>query len=245
MKFNDKNNKLTKRYFQFQALAQSVAEHQPDFDKLKGSAQDISQSTGDGRTASYAGQLLSRYQTLAESVQEQVEKCEQNIEDHEGYLNKYKDSVEWIKAQQQELSECSDMPSDNEALEAKLATMQALTDDNEDGLGRFNSALESGERLYPNTSNEGREGIRRELRSLRDQWENYNDTLHETQRNLDSCRMQWSSFDENFEQLEKWVSESTELLEEDADPKNTLQEKKAALQHYRVCLILLSLIIIL
>lgn len=169
-------------------------------------------------------------------LQEQVERCEQNIEDHEAYIAKYKESTDWIQAQQRELVECSDMPSDNEALEAKLDTIQALTASSEEGMVKFSSALESGERLYPNTSNEGREGIRRELRSLRDEWENYNDTLHETQRNLDGCRMKWSSFDENFEQLEKWVAESTELLKEDAEPKNTLQEKKAALQHYRVSL---------
>ena len=98
----------------------------------------------------------------------------------------------------------------------------------------FNAALESGERLYPNTSNDGREAIRRELRSLRDQWEGYNDNLNETQRHLESSKMQWSSFDENYEQLEKWVVETDRQLEDDMDLKNSLQEKKAALQHYRV-----------
>ena len=171
---------------------------------------------------------------MIKKLQEQVERCEQNIEDHVAYNTKHKEGTEWIQDQQQKLVECSDMPSDNEALEDKLDTVQALTAANDDGQALFSAALESGERLYPNTSNEGREGIRRELRSLRDQWENYNDTLHETQRNLNSCKMQWSSFDENFEQLEKWVGESTELLKEEAEPKNTLQEKKAALQHYRV-----------
>lgn len=186
----------------------------------------------------YTGILYRRVRmdvtTCYVTLQEQVERCEQNIEDHKAYNDKHKDSTDWIQAQQQELTECSDIPSDNEALESKLSSIQALTAANEDGLSKFNSTLESGERLYPNTSNEGREGIRRELRSLRDEWENYNDTLNETQRNLDSCRMQWSSFDENFEQMEKWVGESAELLKEDDEPKNTLQEKKAALQHYRV-----------
>ncbi|KAH3752035.1 hypothetical protein DPMN_186643 [Dreissena polymorpha] len=47
--------------------------------------------------------------------------------------------------------------------------------------------------------------------------------------------MQWSTFDENFEQLEYWVAKSAKQLKhEDSEPKITLQEKKAALQHYRV-----------
>lgn len=167
-------------------------------------------------------------------LQEQVEKCEQNIADHENYLEKYKDSLEWIEAQQQGLEDCSELPSDNEMLDAKLDSMNTLTMSTDSGLGTFNSALESGERLYPNTSNEGRETIRRELRALRDKWENYNDALNETQRKLEGSKMQWSSFDENFEQLDKWMDDTAEQLKEDADVKNTLQEKKAALQHYRV-----------
>lgn len=170
-------------------------------------------------------------------MQEQVEKCDQNIEDHGNYLERYKDCLEWIEAQQQGLEGCSELPSDNETLDAKLDMMQSLTMSTDSGLGTFTSALESGERLYPNTSNEGRETIRRELRSLRDKWENYNDNLNETQRKLDTSRMQWSSFDENFEQLEKWLDDTARQVKEDHEVKNTLQEKKAALQHYRVSLV--------
>ena len=42
--------------------------HHPEFEHMRETAQDISRSTGDGRTASYAGQLFSRYQTLADAV---------------------------------------------------------------------------------------------------------------------------------------------------------------------------------
>ena len=56
--------------------------------------------------------------------QEQVEKCEQNIEDHEGYINKFKDCSEWIKSQESELGDCTDTPRDNEALEEKLETIK-------------------------------------------------------------------------------------------------------------------------
>ena len=58
------------------------------------------------------------------SPQEQVEKCEQNIEDHEGYITKYKDSMEWIRSQEAALGDCTDTPRDNEALEEKLETIQ-------------------------------------------------------------------------------------------------------------------------
>ena len=62
--------------------------------------------------------------TYCNLLQDQVEKCEQNVADHEDYQANYKDCMEWIEAKNQELLECSDMPSDNEALESKLDLLQ-------------------------------------------------------------------------------------------------------------------------
>jgi len=55
--------------YHVQVLANDVISHQPEFEAVKAAAQDISRSTGDGRTASYAQQLVSRFQTLAGSVE--------------------------------------------------------------------------------------------------------------------------------------------------------------------------------
>ena len=55
-------------FFFLQSLEDEVNAHQAEFESMKETAQDISRSTGDGRTASYAGQLFSRYQTLADAV---------------------------------------------------------------------------------------------------------------------------------------------------------------------------------
>lgn len=108
--------------------------------------------------------------------------------------------------------------------------------DKEEGLAKFNAALEAGEKLYPNTSNNGRESVRKDLRALREKWESFNDKLNDTQRALESSRMQWTTFDDNYDQLLKWVVDMDNQVQEDEELRNTLQEKKAMLQHYRVLL---------
>lgn len=94
--------------------------------------------------------------------------------------------------------------------------------------------MESGEKLYPSTATEGRDIIRQELRTLRDQWEQVCDLLSDTQHKLDSCLLQWSSYDENFEQFQKWLLDTEIQLKEDTDLKSTLPDKKAQLQNHRV-----------
>ena len=49
----------------------------------------------------------------------------------------------------------------------------------EQGQLKFDTAVEHGEKLYLTTSTEGREAIRHDLRSLRDKWEGYTDSLAE------------------------------------------------------------------
>ena len=65
---NFKLSTLIYLFVYLQSLEDEVQSYQPQFEVMKQSAQDISRATGDGRTASYAGQLFARYQTLAEAV---------------------------------------------------------------------------------------------------------------------------------------------------------------------------------
>ncbi|KAH9507324.1 hypothetical protein Btru_056910, partial [Bulinus truncatus] len=229
----DLNGKKEQLEF-FKALEQSVQSHRSEIEKIRDTAQEISNVSGDSRTLSYAGQLVNRYQSLASSVKEQLDKCKQNIDDHNQYEKSQKAASDWLKSARQQLEQCAATTSvDEDSLNTKLAILQSLIASKENGASVFNAAIEAGERLYPNTANDGRENIRRELRSLRDTWETFNDSLNETQRQLDSSRMQWQSFDENFDQLFHWVQDVESKVEMEPELKSSLQEKKALLQNYK------------
>ena len=96
--------------------------------------------------------------------------------------------------------------------------------------------MESGERLYPTTSTEGREVIRQDLRNLRESWETYCDGLGDSQRRLEMTLAQWTSYDDSFTSLATWIAEVEQNLTMDVELKNSLSEKKTMLQNYRVYL---------
>jgi hypothetical protein len=56
------------KYLYFQDLNEDILRHRPQFEALRSEAQEISNASGDGRTSTYATQLLSRYDTLANNV---------------------------------------------------------------------------------------------------------------------------------------------------------------------------------
>lgn len=51
------------------ALEEDIERHMTDVDEVKSNADMISQSTGDGRTGTYATQMVTRFQTLLNSAQ--------------------------------------------------------------------------------------------------------------------------------------------------------------------------------
>lgn len=49
-----------------------------------------------------------------------MERCDQNVDDHEVYQHKTKACEEWLKFAHQQLEESKDRPADQETLQFKL-----------------------------------------------------------------------------------------------------------------------------
>lgn len=111
---------------------------------------------------------------------------------------------------------------------------QMLFSEKEHGHQKLNAAIESGEKLYPDTAAAGREKVRAELRVAKQDWDNLFSNLNDAQRKVDSFLIQWSSYADGQDQLLRWMSETEAALRTDVDLRNTLQEKRVQLQNNRV-----------
>ena len=136
----------------------------------------------------------------------------------------------------------SSSSSSRELFESSFSSERPLTDffpqvllaDREVGLGKLNTAIEAGEKLYPDTASAGRERIRQQLRTAKDVWDSLLGDLNELQRRYDNVTSQWSTFREGQEILEKWMLEVETWIRTDTDLRNTLQEKRSQLQNNKV-----------
>ena len=156
------------------------------------------------------------------------------MSDHEEYETLFTNSLHWLNDVLRRLATCADVTGDKEAIEDKQIKIQELLVEKEQGGADIHRTIESGERLYPSTSAEGREIIRQQLRLLREKWEGFSDQTSETQRKLEVCLHQWSSYDDSFEQLQSWITEATAQLNRDSELHGSLPEKKVQLQAQKV-----------
>jgi nesprin-1 len=112
--------------------------------------------------------------------------------------------------------------------------LKELVAERDTGFGKLSSAVEAGEKLYPNTAAEGREVIRHELRALKLGWESLFDDLSSVQRKMEVALVQWTSFDDSYGQVEHWLRDMESHLEGQTPLRSTLEEKKSQLQGYKV-----------
>lgn len=112
-------------------------------------------------------QITSKYQTVHSTIKEIVNHWQNLVDNHRKYQEKLKETSDWLKGLEEHLSVLQEEPSKGHA-----ARLQVLLSEKEQGEHKMNSLVLVGERLFPDTSAQGREKIRNELREIRERWDN-------------------------------------------------------------------------
>ena len=96
------------------------------------------------------------------------------------------------------------------------------------------AVVEEGEQLYTHTSPDGREIVRRQIRSLRDDWECLGEVLQATSQRVDSCLSQFGDFTAAQEELTQWLRSVEQAMQVHTQLQATLPEKALQLQNHRL-----------
>lgn len=78
-----------------------------DVDKLTDEFSDLIENCNDTRITMNLQQMTSRFQSVQSTAKELVKKCEQAVNDHNAYQEKYNQCTDWIKAAQYKFEECN------------------------------------------------------------------------------------------------------------------------------------------
>ena len=121
----------------------------------------------------------------------------------------------------------SELPAKLNEIRDMIATQQPMMTAN------LNNLIESCEKLYPTTGNEGKEIIRNEIQDLAATLEAIFDSLNNAETEIKTQLSRWSNFEESKQLLEEWFGKAEPLLAGDIELKVTLDEKRAQLNKYR------------
>jgi len=210
-----------------------LRQNEADFDKMKDDTSELVQSSGETRIAVNVQQVSSRFQSIQATAKEILKKCEQAVQDHGHFNDKYKQCADWLANAQARYDDCCDLSTvaSRDDLLKKQLVIQELLAQQPTATQLLNSTVELGEKCYGSTATEGREAIRSQLDDLT--FDQLFDNIAITARKIQDKIAKWSGFDEIADSLKSWLEETENALPADIELKTTLDEKRTKLQTYR------------
>lgn len=180
-----------------------------------------------------------RYQLLHVLSKEVVTRCQSVVDDHRTYEEKLKVVDAWLTQLEQSLASLKkDETSGN--LEEKVSRLQILLAEKEQGEHRLGSLISFGERILADTSAQGREIIRHELRQARERWDKLVEGIAEQQKKQDAQSLQWTNYQETLQQILAWLDTMERSVKQDSTITwSSLQEIKSKLLKSKVTMILI------
>lgn len=177
---------------------------------------------------------MFRYQLLHVLSKEVINRCQSIVDDHRAYEEKLKAIDAWLTPLEKNLAilKKDEIGGD---LETRNSRLQVLLAEKEQAEHRLASLTSLGERILPDTSAQGREIIRHELRHTRERWDRLAEGITEQQKKQDAQSLQWSSYQETLQQILTWLDTMERAVKQDSSIVwSSLQEIRSKLLKLKV-----------
>lgn len=188
-------------------------------------------SSGTERIKPLISQISNRYQLLHVMSKEVINRWNNLVDSHKKYVDKLDEAKKWLEPLEKHLV---DLNNDLSKADVQNNKLQLLLAEKEQAEPMLAAVTLAGERLYPDTSSQGREIIRSELRNLRDRWDKLNEGIKEHQKLQEAHTVQWSSYNDLMQQVLAWLDSMEKIVQgETGTGSSSSQELKAKLSKYK------------
>ncbi|XP_076667923.1 muscle-specific protein 300 kDa isoform X16 [Andrena cerasifolii] len=207
----------------------AILKEEAQIDEFIDKSHSLLHASGVERIKPLISQISNRYQLLHVLSKEVITRCQSIVDDHRAYEEKLKAFDAWLSQLEQSLSSLKkDEAGGN--LEEKVSRLQILLAEKEQGEHRLGSLISFGERILADTSAQGRELIRHELREARERWDKLVEGTAEQQKRQDAQSLQWSNYQETLQQILAWLDAMERSVKQDSTITwSSLQEIKSKL----------------
>ncbi|EZA53954.1 Nesprin-1 [Ooceraea biroi] len=213
----------------FKEKREIIARQEREIDEFVDKSHSLLHASGIERIKPLISQVSNRYQLLHVLSKEVINRCQSIVDDHRAYEEKLKAIDAWLTPLEQNLAALKKDEIGGD-LEARNSRLQVLLTEKEQAEHRLASLTSLGERILPDTSAQGREVIRQELRHARERWDRLAEGITEQQKKQDAQSLQWSSYQETLQQILGWLDTMERAVKQDSSTVwSSLQEIRSRL----------------
>ncbi|CAL1291409.1 unnamed protein product [Larinioides sclopetarius] len=220
------------------ALLGELRTKEADFDVLSDESQELIAASGEMRISMGTSQIISRFQSMLLTCKELARKCEQHVEDHQQFNEKYKICSDWIENATAQYAKINVLPYDSsETLQKKLILVQELLQTKDEGLNMVSATVQYGEQLQVGSSPDGWETVQVMLQNLQTAFDKVFDDATSLERSLLSTQFVWSEFEETLQRLQSWIINCSSNFYDSPKQGVNLDNKKGLLRTYKALLV--------
>ncbi|XP_029680499.1 nesprin-1 isoform X2 [Formica exsecta] len=206
-----------------------IARKEREIDEFVDKSHSLLQSSNIERIKPLISQVTNRYQLLLVLSKEVINHCQSIVDDHRAYEEKLTAIDVWLTPLEKNLAILKEDEISAD-LEARNSRLQVLLAEKEQAERRLDGLTSLGERILPDTSAQGRETIRHELRHARERWDRLAEGITEQQKKQDAQSLQWFSYQETMQQILTWLDMMERAVKQDSSIVwSSLQEIKSKL----------------
>ncbi|XP_018395829.1 PREDICTED: nesprin-1 isoform X2 [Cyphomyrmex costatus] len=199
----------------FKEKREIIARQEREIDEFVDKSHSLLHASGIERIKPLISQVSNRYQLLHVLSKEIINRCQSIVDDHRAYEEKLKAIDVWLTPLEKNLAILKEDEIGGD-LEARNSRLQVLLTEKEQAEHRLTSLTSLGERILPDTSAQGREVIRHELRNARERWDRLAEGITEQQKKQDAQSLQWSSYQETLQQILTWLDTMERAVKQDS-----------------------------
>ncbi len=183
------------------AKRSDVIAYEKTVDDFVNNAHALLQNTGAEHLRPAVTQISNRYQLLHVLSKEVSAKRQGMVEEHENYTVKLDDAKKWLKGLEDKIDKAS---AENDS-EVKSELLQSVIAEQEHAPAKVHALTALGERLFADTSSDGRDRIRRELREVSGRWDEVLQAAEGLQHRQNAEAQAWDAYKQNLAHAVQWL----------------------------------------
>ncbi|XP_064211053.1 muscle-specific protein 300 kDa isoform X18 [Tribolium castaneum] len=214
-----------------QLLAEIVAE-KPNLEILTDSCEALMELSAVGWVRDKTVQLQTAYTNLLTNCQTLVSKIEKNLSDHTEFLKVKKELETWLHSAHKSVQDCIGV-GDEDTIREKLETIRVISAKTPEGQVLLTKLQDAFSKAINTTPADKQDGLREDMTSLRNSWDQLNMDLTSIQAQLKAALARWDDYNETKRRLQDWLSQTERILKEKPHTKGELSEMKTLLERYK------------
>ncbi|XP_028967016.1 nesprin-1 [Galendromus occidentalis] len=178
-----------------------------------------------GKFAEKAKLIVQKYDSVLQTVQDQLRSLEWDIKTMEEYMAAAASASEWLADAHDKVKKCNDTSGSENAIRERREILRTLRENLAEGERLVTQCSFLWDHLKPTWVHSVEEHVTGQLRQMEEDFESLKQLFASAEEELDKCLSSWENFNSLFDSLSRWIGDfesatKTAIAEVDSDSAN-------------------------